>query len=89
MNKIKRFVSLILLCLIILSGIIDVQLSFASEKEVFAHPRPSVNGKLHVSGTQLVDQSGAPVILRGVSTHGLTWFKGFINDSMFKQLSTE
>lgn len=33
---------------------------------------PSVNGRLHVEGTQLVDQQGRPVQLRGVSTHGLT-----------------
>ena len=32
---------------------------------------PSVNGKLHVEGSKLVDQNNNEVQLRGVSTHGL------------------
>jgi hypothetical protein len=34
----------------------------------------SANGKLKVSGTQLVSECGNPVQLRGVSTHGLQYF---------------
>ena len=34
--------------------------------------RPSMNGRLHVEGTQLVDENGTAVQLRGISTHGLT-----------------
>ena len=51
--------------------------------------RPSVNGKLHVEGTQLVDESGTAVQLRGVSTHGLTWYPDFINASLFRQISED
>ncbi len=51
--------------------------------------RPSVNGKLHVEGTQLVDESGTAVQLRGVSTHGLTWYPDFINESLFRQISED
>ena len=47
---------------------------------------PSVNGKLHVSGTQLVDKNEQPVQLRGVSTHGLAWFPGYVNSSFFGEL---
>ena len=49
--------------------------------------RPSQNGRLHVEGTQLVDETGKAVQLRGVSTHGLTWYPKFINDSLFRQVS--
>ena len=51
--------------------------------------RPSVNGRLHVEGTQLVDSSGKAVQLKGVSTHGLTWFPDFINESRFRQVSED
>jgi len=34
----------------------------------------SENGWLSVSGTQLVNEAGAPVVLRGMSSHGLHWF---------------
>ena len=51
--------------------------------------RPSINGKLHVQGTGLFDEAGTQVVLRGASTHGLTWFPQFVNNGLFKQLSTE
>ena len=51
--------------------------------------RPSINGKLHVQGTGLYDEAGTQVVLRGASTHGLTWFPQFVNNGLFKQLSTE
>ena len=52
-------------------------------------PRPSANGRLHVSGTALADAEGRPAALRGLSTHGLTWFPDFVNESFFRQLSED
>ena len=51
--------------------------------------RPSLNGRLHVEGAQLTDASGEAVQLRGVSTHGLTWYSDFINESLFRQVSED
>ena len=51
--------------------------------------RPSVNGRLHVDGTQLVDSSGKAVQLKGISTHGLTWFPDFVNEKLFRQVSED
>ncbi len=34
----------------------------------------SVNGSLRVIGTQLSNQAGSPIQLRGISTHGLQWY---------------
>ena len=51
--------------------------------------RPSVDGRLHVDGTYLVNEAGDPVQLRGVSTHGLTWFPDFINEGLFGQISSD
>lgn len=39
---------------------------------------PSVNGKLHVEGSKLVDQNNNEVQLRGVSTHGLAWYPQYV-----------
>jgi cellulose synthase (UDP-forming) len=51
--------------------------------------RPSTNGKLHVVGTELYDEHGKMVVLKGASTHGLTWFPKYVNNGLFKQLSAE
>ena len=51
--------------------------------------RPSINGKLHVEGTVLRDANGNLAVLKGASTHGLTWFPQFVNQGLFKQLSEE
>lgn len=37
----------------------------------------SENGKLQVIGTQLCNERGEPIQLRGMSTHGLQWFSNF------------
>ncbi len=50
---------------------------------------PSVNGALHVEGTQLVGSDGEPVQLRGLSTHGLAWFPQYVNEEFFRQLHSE
>lgn len=47
---------------------------------------PSSAGKLRVQGTQLVSESGKPVQLKGVSTHGLAWYPQYVNQSFFTQL---
>lgn len=43
-------------------------------------------GKLHVSGTGLADETGTPVQLRGVSTHGLAWYPQYVNAATFQTL---
>ena len=44
---------------------------------------------LSVKGTQLVDESGNPVQLRGISTHGLSWYPQYVNQECFRQLKEE
>ena len=51
--------------------------------------RPSVNGRLQVTDSRLADESGNPVILRGISTHGLTWFPQYIDPFIFDQISED
>lgn len=46
-------------------------------------------GALAVDGTQLVDGSGNPVQLRGVSTHGLAWYPDYVNAECFRELKEE
>lgn len=41
-------------------------------------------GRLKVSGTNLVSESGKKVQLKGVSTHGIAWFPQYVNKSCFK-----
>lgn len=46
----------------------------------------SEHGALHVSGTSLCDKNGTPIQLKGVSTHGLSWFPEYVNADAFSSL---
>lgn len=46
------------------------------------------NGWLQVCGTQLCNASGEPVVLRGMSTHGLQWYGNFANTQSIRNLSS-
>lgn len=54
---------------------------------ILAHP--SQNGALSVKGSQLVDESGQAVQLRGISTHGIAWFPDFVNQDAVMQLGKD
>lgn len=47
------------------------------------------HGSLSVLGTQLVDKNGAAFTLRGISTHGLSWFPDYVNYDLFRQMRDE
>ncbi|MDE6108488.1 MAG: cellulase family glycosylhydrolase, partial [Oscillospiraceae bacterium] len=44
----------------------------------------SENGALQVKGTQLCNEKGDPVILRGMSSHGLQWYGQFVSAQTLK-----
>lgn len=46
----------------------------------------AMNGKLKVSGTQLVNECGNAVQLRGMSTHGPQWFRNCYSESSLNTL---
>ncbi len=83
--NLTRVMVLLLLVVMMLSG--TMMSAFAGRDEKSA--RPSVSGRLHVVGANLVDASGEAVQLRGVSTHGLTWFPDYINENLFSQISDD
>ena len=46
-------------------------------------------GRLQVSGTKLTDESGNIIQLRGVSTHGISWFPDYVNYDAFATLRND
>ena len=44
------------------------------------------HGKLSVKGTDIVDMNGDKYQLKGVSTHGITWFPDYVNKEAFETL---
>lgn len=64
-----------------------------AEEATSAPQEPIVDdGKLsalHLDGTQLCDEAGNPVQLRGISTHGLAWFPQYVNEECFKEFKEE
>lgn len=57
-------------------------------KEVFADASTPYgqHGALHVENGKLTDESGNPVQLYGMSTHGIAWFPQYINYDSFRTL---
>ena len=75
----KKILS-IFLCLILLCS--------CGTKESFDHKdRPSVSGHLQVVDARLCDQNGDPVMLRGISSYGLSLSERYINDECFHDIS--
>jgi endoglucanase len=59
----------------------------AASKPVTESGTPLENhGRLSVDGTQLVDAKGTPYQLKGVSTHGLSWFPEYVNKDSFQTI---
>ena len=46
----------------------------------------ALHGKLSVQGSDLVDEHGEKFQLRGLSTHGLTWYPQFVNEAFTQHL---
>jgi len=48
----------------------------------------SENGKLQVKGTQLCNEAGEPVALRGMSTHGMQWYGQFASSGAIRSTAS-
>ncbi|MCY9042537.1 cellulase family glycosylhydrolase [Bacillus inaquosorum] len=81
----KRSVSILIVCLFIAllatGGLAAPEASAAEAKTPV-----SINGQLSIKGTQLVNQDGKAVQLKGISSHGLQWFGDFVNKDSLKWL---
>lgn len=80
----KKYIALVLAAVLVLGILQDVadteQLTTENGQESSVLACPSVNGKLHVEGSKLVDQNNNEVQLRGVSTHGLAWYPQYVTN---------
>ncbi|MCY8028462.1 cellulase family glycosylhydrolase [Bacillus inaquosorum] len=81
----KRSVSILIVCLFIallaIGGLAAPEASAAEAKTPV-----SINGQLSIKGTQLVNQDGKAVQLKGISSHGLQWYGDFVNKDSLKWL---
>ena len=76
-----KILAVVCICVLIFDLTGGVQTTYAATKFVDAKAGP-----LHVEGTKLCDENGNMVQLRGISTHGLSWFPQYVNDKCFKDL---
>lgn len=56
------------------------------DKKIEKNNLVSYNGKLKISGVDLVNQYNEKVQLRGISTHGIQWYSKYANESNIKTL---
>ena len=83
-KKIKILRGFALVCVLALGLCLTGGLQIAEAKTTTYYDAST--GRLHVKGTKLVDKKGHEVQLRGVSTHGLSWYPQYVNDKCFAQL---
>lgn len=67
----------------------DTSLGTKSNTKNVEPATPATSGALQVVGAQLCDESGNPVQLRGLSTHGIGWFPEYVNSELFSQFRNE
>lgn len=72
----KRIVTL--LCMCMLFWLATLQASAATPV--------SEHGRLSVKGTKLVDKKGKTFQIKGVSTHGLSWYPEYVSKKAFEDL---
>lgn len=72
-KKIKILRGFALVCVLALGLCLTGGLQIAEAKTTTYYDASA--GRLHVKGTKLVDKKGHEVQLRGVSTHGLSWYR--------------
>ena len=83
-KKIKILRGFALVCVLALGLCLTGGLQIAEAKTTTYYDASA--GRLYVKGTKLVDKKGHEVQLRGVSTHGLSWYPQYVNDKCFAQL---
>ena len=83
-KKIKILRGFALVCVLALGLCLTGGLQIAEAKTTTYYDASA--GRLHVKGTKLVDKKGHEVQLRGVSTHGLSWYPQYVNDKCIAQL---
>lgn len=73
----------VLLCCVLALGCVTVQPAAAAKTPVQKY------GKLSVKGSRMVDKNKKTVQLKGVSSHGLSWFPEYVNYNAMKQMRDE
>lgn len=61
-------------------------LAFFLSGSVLAATPLSAHGRLSVKGTKLVDSKGKTYQIKGISTHGLSWYPEYVSKAAFKDL---
>ena len=69
-----------------LLGILTLFSVFMIQKRSASASPVSANGRLQVKGTQIVNEKGKPFIIKGISTHGLSWYPQYVNKKAFQAL---
>ena len=84
----KKLLSLFLVVFMLVSVLTGCE-SKEQPKVDDGRARPSVCGRLRVADGKLRGSDGAPVMLRGVSSHELISSESFLNDDLFRELAEE
>lgn len=85
-SKRKHYINIIFARTLAFAAVTLIMLLFSTPAQSSAASFAANHGELSVSGTKLVDQKGKTVQLRGVSTHGLSWFPQYVSRKAFQTM---
>lgn len=86
-RKISFFMIVILICSIILPAAnVDAALKMPAVKK---NSPVDKNGRLKIKGNKIVNEKGKTFVIKGISTHGLSWYPEYVTKSTFKSLQTD
>lgn len=72
---------------ILTGALLILSVNMTSAQNQYPEGSPvAINGKLKVENGQLVNECGYPTQLRGMSTHGLAWYRNTYNESSIKAM---
>ena len=84
----KKFISIILLFTLVFGCTTASQKIEVSQNvnDVYA---ATTSKKLHLKGTKIVNSKNQTVQLKGLSTHGLSWYPQYVNKKTFSKLKSD
>ncbi|WP_069188409.1 carbohydrate-binding domain-containing protein [Paenibacillus sp. GM2] len=101
-KKLRKRMIAMMMTLVLLSSLVPMMAAAEPEGSDTGHDssliaapavKPSVGGALQIveidGEKTLADQSGNPIQLRGMSTHGLQWFPEIINENAYAALAND
>lgn len=84
--KTKSFIGVLVIALLLVCTVFSSETPICASASAKTPTPVETYGKLSVKGGQLVDKNGEAVQLKGVSSHGMSWYPQYMNEKAFRTM---